>query len=88
MRLCFGNPTEDVIREGVRRLSEIMDLPKEEAQQFSSSAFKVASRLLEPRPTGITEYAMQDNHPPNPIYGLVRHSRRSVNDRFIPGAIR
>ena len=27
MRLCFGNPTEDVIREGVRRLSEIMDLP-------------------------------------------------------------
>ena len=26
MRLCFGNPTEDVIREGVRRLSEIMDL--------------------------------------------------------------
>ena len=27
MRLCFGNPTEDVIREGVRGLSEIMDLP-------------------------------------------------------------
>ena len=27
MRLCFGNPTEDVIREGVRRLSEIMNLP-------------------------------------------------------------
>ena len=24
MRLCFGNPTEDVIREGVRHLSEIM----------------------------------------------------------------
>ena len=26
MRLCFGNPTEEVIQEGVRRLSEIMDL--------------------------------------------------------------
>ena len=26
MRLCFGNPSADAIREGVKELAEIMDL--------------------------------------------------------------